>query len=82
MKRSTMFFNESQTNELNLLNQFNLKNEQDGIKIHNNASPELIEAAKELHDKGLITNDDGGYLTDLGRKAAEHADALRMILST
>ncbi len=75
-----MFFNDAQAHELNLLNQFNLKNQQDGIKIHNNAAPELISAARELHGKGLITNDDGGYLTDLGRKAAEHADALRMIL--
>ena len=75
-----MTFDTELTNELNLLSQFNLKNEMDGIKIHHNAAPELIEAAKELHTKGLITDDDGGYLTDLGRKAAEHADALRMLL--
>jgi len=33
-----------------------------------------------LHEKGLITQVDGGYLTDLGRKAAEHSQALTTIL--
>ena len=33
------------TDELNLLTQFNLKNEQDGIKVHNDAAAELIAAA-------------------------------------
>jgi len=75
-----MFFSEQQTDQLNVLTQYNLKNEMDGIKIHHDAAPELIDAAKELHRKGLITEEDGGYLTDLGRKAAEHADALRMML--
>jgi len=75
-----MFFSEQQTDQLNVLTQYNLKNEMDGIKIHHDAAPALIDAAKELHRKGLITEKDGGYLTDLGRKAAEHADALRMML--
>ncbi len=75
-----MFFNEEQTNQLNVLTQFNLKNEMDGIKIHHDAAASLIDAAKELHRKGLITEEDGGYLTDLGRKAADHADALRFLL--
>ena len=75
-----MFFDTELSNELNLLSQFNLKNEMDGIRIHADAAQELKDAAKVLHTKGLITEDDGGYLTDLGRKAAEHADALKMIL--
>ena len=75
-----MLFNNELTDELNLLSQFNLKNEQDGIKIHHEASPELISAAKRLHDKGLTSQHDGGYLTDLGRKAAEHAQDLGTIL--
>ena len=75
-----MAFNTSLTNELNLLSQFNLANEQDGIKIHHDAASELIDAAKKLHNKGLITQVDGGYLTDLGRKAAEHTQALSTIL--
>jgi len=75
-----MSFNTDLTNELNLLTQFNLINEQDGIKIHNDAASELIDAAEKLHNKGLITQVDGGYLTDLGRKAAEHTQALSSIL--
>ena len=40
----------------------------------------MIAAAEKLHTKGLITQKDGGYLTDLGRKAAEHTQALGLIL--
>ena len=75
-----MPFNKDLTDELNVLMQFNLKNEQDGIKVHNDASPKLIEAAERLFDKGLISQQDGGYLTDLGRKAAEHAQDVATIL--
>lgn len=75
-----MPFDTQLTDELNLLTQFNLRNEQDGIKVHNDAAAELISAAERLHDKGLITQVDGGYLTDLGRKAAEHSQALTTIL--
>jgi uncharacterized protein (TIGR02647 family) len=75
-----MPFDTKLTDELNLLNQFNLKNEQDGIKIHHTAAYELVAAAERLHVKGLITQKDGGYLTDIGRKAAEHSQALSIIL--
>jgi uncharacterized protein (TIGR02647 family) len=75
-----MPFTTQLTAELNLLMQFNLKNEQDGIKIHHEATEETISAARRLHQKGLITLDDGGYLTDLGRKAAEHTQDLDTIL--
>ena len=75
-----MTFNTNLTDELNLLSQFNLANEQDGIKIHHDAASELKSAAEKLHGKGLITQKDGGYLTDLGRKAAEHTQALSFIL--
>jgi len=75
-----MPFNTDLSSELNLLSQFNLANEQDGIKVHHDAAAELITAAEQLHSKGLITQKDGGYLTDLGRKAAEHTQALGFIL--
>ena len=75
-----MIFNDELTSEINLLTQFNLKNEQDGIKIHHEAAPELVAAAQRLHGKGLTSQHDGGYLTDLGRKAAEHAQDLATIL--
>ena len=75
-----MIFNSELTDEINLLTQYNLKNEQDGIKIHHEAAPELIAAAQRLYDKGLTTQHDGGYLTILGRKAATHAQDLFTIL--
>jgi uncharacterized protein (TIGR02647 family) len=75
-----MPFNTKLSTELNVLMRFNLMNEQDGIKIHHNAPKEIIEAAKRLYDKGLITQHDGGYLTNLGRKAAEHTQSLNTIL--
>jgi len=50
-----MFFSKDLTHELNLLSQFNLTNEQDGIKIHNDATSDMITAAEKLHTKGLIT---------------------------
>lgn len=75
-----MPFDTALTDEINLLTQFNLKNEQDGIKVHNDAGSEIISAAERLHTKGLITQVDGGYLTDLGRRAAEHSQALTSIL--
>lgn len=69
--------------ELNVLSLFDLSNHQEGIKVHKNtAEGSAIDAAKRLHDKGLITQSDGGYLTGLGLDAAEHAQALLMILTT
>lgn len=75
-----MVFTDELVAEANLLTQYNLKNEQDGIKIHHEAAPELIAAAQRLYDKGIVSQHDGGYLTVLGRKAAEHAQDLFMIL--
>ena len=68
--------------ELNVLNLFDLSNSQEGIKVHESAAGNAVDAAKRLHDKGLITQDDGGYLTSLGLDAAEHAQTLLMILTT
>ena len=68
--------------ELNLLNQFDLSTTQTGIKIHHDASPEVIAAAQRLFNKGLISQVDGGYLTDLGYQAAEHSQSLVSILTS
>ena len=68
--------------ELNVLNLFDLTNHQEGIKVHKEAGNSVIEAAKRLHNKGLITLPDGGYLTDIGLDAAEHAQTLLVILTT
>lgn len=66
--------------ELSLLSRFNLDTAQEGIKVHSTAAPEAIAAAERLFKKGLITQHDGGYLTNLGRTASEHAQDLLRIL--
>lgn len=66
--------------EINLLSLFKLDTLQEGIKVHHDAEPEAIAAAQRLFDKGLTTQVDGGYLTDLGRTANEHAQVLLGIL--
>ncbi|MAC46087.1 TIGR02647 family protein [Oceanospirillum beijerinckii] len=76
-----MRLSEEQHQEVNILIQFNLSSMQQGVKVHSDADPEMIEAAKRLYAKGLITQEDGGYLTSLGHTAAEHAQALKTILS-
>ena len=67
--------------ELEILALFNLDSSQEGLKIHQTAAPKAIAAAQRLFDKDLITQPDGGYLTSLGRDAAEHAQGLLTILS-
>lgn len=66
--------------EINLLMQFDLSSSQAGLKVHSKAPEGAIEAAKRLHNKGLVDHADGGYLTSLGREAAEHLQAGRQIL--
>ncbi len=68
--------------ELRLLCLYNLATTQEGIKVHKTAEPAAIAAARRLHEKGLITQDDGGYLTSLGIDATEHAQALLAILAS
>lgn len=67
--------------ELEILSLFNLGNTQEGLKVHHVAAPSAIAAARRLHDKGLTTQIDGGYLTSLGLEAAEHAQSLLTILA-
>ncbi|MDD1012485.1 TIGR02647 family protein [Pseudomonas rubra] len=67
--------------ELEVLALFNLDSSQEGIKVHNTASKDLIDAAQRLYDKQLTDQPDGGYLTSLGHDAAEHAQQLLTILN-
>ncbi len=66
--------------ELNILVRYNLTTTQEGIKVHKNASPETIAATHRLFEKGLVTQNDGGYLTNLGRETAQQAQAVLDIL--
>jgi len=68
--------------ELRMLSYYNLANIDEGLKAHHTADPAMIAAVRRLHEKGLVTQEDGGYLTDLGREAAEHAQAALTILTS
>lgn len=76
-----MPYSPEQMHELDVLIRYNLESTQQGIKVHRSANPEMIEAVKRLHQKGMITQVDGGYLTDMGRTAAEHAQTLLLMLA-
>jgi uncharacterized protein (TIGR02647 family) len=65
--------------EMKLLAKFPTQSQLEGIKIHNDALPVVISAAKALFDKGLISQSDGGYLTDSG---IETVDNLHRVLAT
>ena len=67
--------------ELHVLMLFNPANGQEGIKVHHSAEPATIDACRRLHARGLVTQEDGGYLTPLGIQAVEHAVALLTILT-
>lgn len=77
-----MRFNPDRVEELNILTLFDLSTTQEGIKVHKTAGAEAIAATQRLHAQGLITLNDGGYLTPLGVRAAEHAQALLTILGS
>ena len=66
--------------ELKILARFNLDTSQEGIKVHSSADSTVIAASQRLFNKGLVTQEDGGYLTNLGRTASEHAQDLLRIL--
>ena len=68
--------------EIKILTLFNLTSIQEGIKVHGSAGPEAVSATKRLFDKGLVSQNDGGYLTDLGIEAAEHAQGVLTILKS
>lgn len=76
-----MSFTQEQIEELDMLLHYRLDTTMEGIKVHHTAKPAVIAAVKRLHEKGLVTQVDGGYLTDLGRETAEHAQALLLLLA-
>ncbi len=67
--------------ELQLLSLFPQDSLQEGLKIHSNAAPERIAAAQRLFAKGLIDQQDGGYLTLTGLEAVRHVAALESLLT-
>lgn len=75
-----MAFTPDLVEELQILALYKLSSIEEGIKVHKTAEPTAIAATKRLHEKGLITLSDGGYLTSLGVGAAERTQALLTIL--
>ena len=65
--------------DIKLLAKFPEESHIEGLKVHNDADPAMISSAKSLFNKGLTTQNDGGYLTDSGREMAEH---LHTVLDT
>ncbi len=78
---TNMHYTKDHMSELDILIQYSLDSTQQGIKIHSSAEEDKIEAVERLFDKGLVTAIDGGYLTELGRRAAEHAQSLILMLA-
>ncbi len=76
-----MSYSKENRAELDVLLLFDSATSLEGIKIHKMADPELISAARRLFEGGFITLVDGGYLTPLGREAAEHAHSLFAMLN-
>ncbi|WP_432472461.1 TIGR02647 family protein [Amphritea sp. HPY] len=76
-----MPYNDDIQNEINLLVRFSQSSDHQGIKVHQDASPDMVTAVQSLFNKGLTTQMDGGYLTPLGHEAADQAHALLNILS-
>ncbi len=74
-------FDDEMTAELNLILKFPQKSLMQGLKIHHDAKQSMVDAAGRLYAKGLITQPDGGYLTDLGVDIADHARHIQMALS-
>lgn len=76
-----MHFSKEQIAEIEILICYNLESIHQGIKVHSNADKVKIAAVQRLFEKGLVTQADGGYLTDLGINAAEHAQSLILLLA-
>jgi uncharacterized protein (TIGR02647 family) len=81
LKGDVMHYTKEEIAELNILIYYSRDTTSQGIKVHSTADPDKINAVQRLYEKGLITQKDGGYLTELGVKAAEHAQALVLMLA-
>jgi len=77
-----MPYTQALVDELNVLVRYNLNTTLEGIKVHQSTAPEdVVAATHRLFDKGLVTQADGGYLTVMGREAAEQAQLLLGLLN-
>lgn len=77
-----MPFSSEMFEEIKILSMFNVSSTAQGLKVHSTADNDVKSATQRLFDKGLITQIDGGYLTQMGIETAEHVDALVTILGS
>ncbi|MDO2946846.1 TIGR02647 family protein [Aeromonas simiae] len=62
--------------ELKVLACYDPANLAQGIKLHKESPEEIHDAARRLHQRGLLEASDGGYLTAFGRTQVEHLQHL------
>ena len=67
--------------ELNLLMRLHSNASSEEIIISANADPAVIAAARRLFEKGLVSQKDGGHLSDAGTEAADHMKRLLNLMS-
>jgi len=72
-------YSEELFDEIKLLAKFPEESHLEGLKIHKDADEILVKSARSLFDKGMVSQTDGGYLTDSGREMVEH---LHTVLDT
>ncbi len=65
--------------ELNLLRRFSMGGPV-AMDLHDNPDAAIVAAAGRMYEKRLITQSDGGKLTDKGREAIEHMERLFNLL--
>ena len=65
--------------ELALLRRFSMGGPV-AMDLQDNPDPAVAAAAARMFAKGLITESDGGQLTDSGREAIEHMERLLNLL--
>ncbi|WP_049630215.1 TIGR02647 family protein [Cellvibrio sp. pealriver] len=68
--------------EMQVLRMFDTSTNQSGLKVHSDASPDIINATRRLHEKQLISQIDGGYLTPLGYECSVHLQQVLQILNS
>lgn len=76
-----MPFKQEMIDELNLILKFPRESLMQGLKVHHDADGATIAAAERLHAKGIVSQPDGGYLTDLGHDLADHVQVISSALS-
>lgn len=79
-QETIMSWNQDIIEEIELLKLFPSDSIQEGLKIHSSAAAQRIAAAQRLFDKGLISQNDGGYLTTSGAQAQQKILALDSLL--